>query len=275
MKFSDQEFGKNYLNPKKGHKQLWVGMDTLKRFEKNKTKHPDNFSIKHYTEHPIVYSVNNDFYRTPDDFNSNELGNMYLGCSHTFGSGLYLEDIWAYKLNSIIGGKFWNLGIGGTGFITAYRVFMHYIEKLQVSNVFMFVQYTFRYEGFMDNRWQRLAGFSFGEGLLDLSSPLAKFLLNHRTAFLISTMVLKSISYECDKRGINFYFYNKAPGGKITIEEMSENKQRCGRDLIHMPTLYHDKLCDTFYEMYKSKKVFKTQEKDLDIFAGTPKKQYI
>ena len=116
MKFSDQEFGKNYLNPKKGHKQLWVGMDTLKRFEKNKTKHPDNFSIKHYTEHPIVYSVNNDFYRTPDDFNSNELGNMYLGCSHTFGTGLYLEDIWAYKLNSIIGGKFWNLGIFGVSF---------------------------------------------------------------------------------------------------------------------------------------------------------------
>ena len=275
MKFSDEEFRKNYLNPKLGHKHLWSGRDNLTRFEKNKIKYPDNFSIKHYTEHPIVYSVNNDFYRTPDDFNSNEVGNMYLGCSHTFGIGLYLEDIWAYKLNNIIGGKFWNLGIGGTGFITAYRVFMHYIEKLQVSNVFMYVPHPFRYEVFLDNKWERLGGWMFGENKMDPFSPLAKFLLNHRTAFLISTMVLKSISYECEKRGIDFYFYNLPPAEPKTTEELSHNKQRTARDLIHMPVVYHDKLCDTFYEMYKSKKVYKKQEKDVEIFGDTKKIHYI
>lgn len=275
MKFSDEEFRKNYINTNNGHKQKWVGMDSFNRFEKHKTVFPDNFSIKHYSENPIEYSLNNDFFRTPDDFNSNDIGNIYLGCSHTFGTGLYLEDIWAYKLNNIIGGKFWNLGVGGTGFMTAYRVFMHYIDKLQASNVFMYVQYPFRYEVYQDDRWQRLAGFTFGDNLMDPFSPLAKFLLNHRTAFIISTMVLKSITYECDKRGIDFYFHNLAPGRAISNEELSENKQRCGRDLIHMPTFYHDNLCETFLEMYKSKKVYKSQEKDVDIFGGTRKKHYI
>lgn len=275
MKFSDEIFSNNYFNTNKGHKQKWFGKDSFDRFEKHKTIFPDNFSIKHYSENPIEYSFNNDFFRTPDDFNSNDIGNIYLGCSHTFGSGLYLEDIWAYKLNNIIGGKFWNLGVAGSGFMTAFRLFMYYIDKLQVSNVFMYVRYPFRYEVYQDNRWQKLNLSLFSDNSRGPADPLAKFLVNHRTAFMVSSMVLKSITYECDKRGIDFYFYNLVPGKEISHEELSKNKQRSARDFMHMPTFYHDNLCETFLEMYKSKKVYKTQEKDIDIFGGTNKKYYI
>ena len=72
----------------------------------------NNFSIKYYIENPIKYKLNNFGFRTPDDFNSEDEGNVFLGCSHTFGIGHHLENVWSYKLNQIIGGKFWNLGIG-------------------------------------------------------------------------------------------------------------------------------------------------------------------
>lgn len=276
MNFSDQEFGLNNIDRKKGHTQNWTGADHFKRFYSNKVLRPNNFSIKHYSENPIKYNFNNEFYRTPDDFNSESTGNMYLGCSHTFGTGLYLEDTWSYKLNSFVGGKFWNLGVEGSGFSTAYRVFMHYIEKLKVTNVFMYAPYPFRSEFYDKPKWKRLATNKKG---LDANSALGKVVLNFHTAFITSTMVLKSIDYECEKRGIDFYFYNVEgnfiPGRDISHEVLSKNKQRCARDLIHFPTFYHDTLCETFLDMYKLKKVFKTQEKNINLFGETKEKFYI
>ena len=40
----------------------------------------------------IEYKLNNEGFRTPDDFNSMDEGNIFLGCSHTFGVGLPIEN---------------------------------------------------------------------------------------------------------------------------------------------------------------------------------------
>ena len=88
---------------------MWFGTDFKELFEKNYKKYPNDESLKYYQENPIEYISNNYGFRTTDDFNDTDEGNVFLGCSFTFGLGLHLEDTWAYKVNKTIGGKFWNL----------------------------------------------------------------------------------------------------------------------------------------------------------------------
>ena len=100
---------------------MWFGTDFKELFEKNYKKYPNDESLKYYQENPIEYISNNYGFRTTDDFNDTDEGNVFLGCSFTFGLGLHLEDTWAYKVNKTIGGKFWNLSLPGCGMDESFR----------------------------------------------------------------------------------------------------------------------------------------------------------
>lgn len=108
-------------------------------------------SLKYYKENPIEYKFNNYGFRTPDDFNDTDEGNIFLGCSHTFGTGHHLENTWAYKVNKEVGGKFWNLSQGGTGIQTDYRLLLGWKDDLKIKNIFHFTKPHPRFEFFYDN----------------------------------------------------------------------------------------------------------------------------
>ena len=110
-------------------------------------------------ENPIEYKLNNEKFRTPDDFNLIDEGNVYLGCSHTFGIGLHLENVWSYKLNQKIGGKFWNLSVAGTGVVSHYRILKGYYKELKIKNIFHFAPKYPRFEFIINHK-----PFSFNMG---------------------------------------------------------------------------------------------------------------
>ena len=105
--------------------------DNEELFKENLAKYPDNKELLHYRDNPIKYALNDYGFRTPDNFdNAEEEGNVFLGCSHTFGIGHYLENTWSWRLNQKIGGKFWNLSAPGTGIGTAARLLGEFKNKL-------------------------------------------------------------------------------------------------------------------------------------------------
>jgi hypothetical protein len=121
------------LNNFEGQNYSHISSDTMMRWEENLKKEKNNPSIQYYIKYPIVYKLNNEGFRTPDDFNSNDEGNVFLGCSHTFGIGHHLENVWSYKVSNVIGDKFWNLYMGGTGVMTHFRIFLAYYKKLKIK----------------------------------------------------------------------------------------------------------------------------------------------
>ena len=76
----------------------WLSPDRLDLFEKNYNQY-NNESLIYYKENPIKYRLNNYGFRSHDDFDDINEGNIFLGCSHTLGVGHHLENTWAYKLN--------------------------------------------------------------------------------------------------------------------------------------------------------------------------------
>ena len=109
-------------------------------------KEPNSDIVEYYKKNPIEYRHNNYGFRTPDDFNDVDIGNVFLGDSFTFGIGLRLEDLWSYKLSQKLGGKFWNLGQPGTSIGTSVRLMLGWKDYLKIDKIFHLIHQYPRFE---------------------------------------------------------------------------------------------------------------------------------
>lgn len=116
----------------------WINGDTEEQYIKS-TK----MGVVHtYKADDVYYNMNKHGFRC-DNFNTMKFGIksvIYLGCSHTFGTGLPEEDCWTYKVHKRIEEvdnttyNYINFGSVGCG-IDYYMHLMPYFKKLNPSYV--------------------------------------------------------------------------------------------------------------------------------------------
>jgi len=88
--------------------------------------------------HGIQYRTNDQGWRTHNHSSDKGSGNMFLGCSFTFGEGVALEDTWAHHVWKAHGTRcFWNLAVAGSGIDTMSRLFWHWAPLLKPQNVYV------------------------------------------------------------------------------------------------------------------------------------------
>lgn len=247
--------------PNKIHK--FIPSDSEEEWIKN-LKFKNNISLKYYLDNPIEYKLNNDGFRTPDDFNSEDYGNVFLGCSHTFGIGHHLKNVWSYKLNNIIGGKFWNLGIGGTGVATHFRILLAYYKELKIKNIFHYAPLYPRYEfikngepnNYIISDYKKEWEFEFGNLLVN------SLLTNEQSEinWIAYTSAIKGLASEI---GCNYYLIQGDNG-----RHGSDDNSLQARDLMHHTTEYQHGIYQDFlkiYDMDLYEKYANTQEPIYDI----------
>ena len=224
--------------------ELWCPMDTEDLFNENIKKYPKNKILQYYLENPIEYRFNNYGFRTPDDFNLYDEGNVYLGCSHTIGIGHHLEDTWSFKLNEKIGGKFWNLGVGGSGITTHFRLFLGFYKELKIKNVFHYAPSNHRYEFiFNDNEFLSLNPHENKFNHLFGNSYYQSFMTEKEAEFTYITNV-HAISNLCKEKKCNYHLINNYQN-KIDNDTVA-------RDLIHYGKKWNEELSNKFYKIYKN-----------------------
>ena len=245
----------------------FIETDSVKNWDKHLKRRYNNskkYSIQYYTKNPIKYQLNNCGFRTPDDFNSTDVGNVFLGCSHTFGIGHHLENIWSYKLNQIIGGKFWNLSIGGTGVATHFRLLLGFYKELKIKNIFHFAPKYPRYE-FMENgmpqnyiindykeSWESKFGTLLADSLL--TNEQCEF---HWISYIYA---IKGLAKEI---GCDYYLINGDTGW-----HGQDDNSLLARDLLHHTTKAQHLIYQDFLKIYDNdlyEKYANTQEPILDI----------
>jgi hypothetical protein len=98
----------------------------------------------------VYYKLNSLGYRC-DEFNlESELPVVFMGCSHTFGLGLPVEDTWAYKTLSNIRAKtnktipYWNLARNGSSVDLQFWNLQKHIEQLKPKFIFFLIPAIFR-----------------------------------------------------------------------------------------------------------------------------------
>lgn len=227
----------------------WIPMDTLELFYRNLKKYPDNKTLRHYLENPIEYSLNNYGFRSPDDFNLDGEGNVFLGCSHTFGIGHYLENTWSYMLNQKIGGKFFNMAIPGTGVMTHYRLLTEVLSDIKIKNIFHYAPRYPRYEFYIDNTPTAFAISSDTKEIKDIFGKFYESSLINDDQFNFTydsyIMAIKGLANEI---GCDYYHYSNEnlPHSKdVNILE--------ARDLMHFNVPNQDFLHREFLRQYNEK----------------------
>ena len=117
-----------------------------------KMKSKIDFTLDYYTKNPISYNLNSYQFRS-DEFSSNESGNVFLGCSDTFGVGQLWEHTWPYILSKMAfpNDKIYNLGVPGAGSDTPFRILNSLKDKIKIKNIFHWLPTRHRYEIYMGN----------------------------------------------------------------------------------------------------------------------------
>ena len=131
----------------------WCGTDSNKFFEANlKTKEAK--LLQRYINIPVTYDVNKQNFRTPYEIDKpiKDKVIVTLGCSMTFGVGMYSNFIWPSIVEQSTDYKVLNLGLPGMGVEHSYIALNRAIEAgWNIKKVLHFHPIFGRYVSFIDN----------------------------------------------------------------------------------------------------------------------------
>ena len=222
---------------------FWSQSDSEELFDENVSKKSTRKQLISggWTKDSIMYRYNNYGFRSDDNYNikSPLPGNMFLGDSFTDGIGLNIEDTWGYKLNKKLGGVFYNLGQGGSGLETQYRLFKAWAPIIKPKKVFTLGALEPRRE-FITNPRRK---YPIGAWDLENQQFFQKFLSNDLEVLISYHRTLDAIKRVAQELNIEFY----ALSAQVQFEAMNIEKLNYrARDLMHFGPAYHDYLVNNF-----------------------------
>ena len=222
----------------------WLPCDTEDLFDEHmsKKKTRNLLTAGNWTKDSIEYRFNNYGFRSDDDFDIDDPkpGNMFLGCSFTDGVGLNIEDVWSYKLNQKFGGAFYNLGQGGTGLDTQYRLFKAWAPVLKPKRAFTLGSFEPRREFISENALLRITDYNDEKH----GAVFFRNYLIHEPEIIISyRRSWDAIKFIAIENNIELYVPTKDIESQACIEA---KMNYLGRDLIHPGPAYHDYLVKNF-----------------------------
>ncbi len=186
----------------------------------------NNF-IKLGMDHPGRgwYSLNSQGFRS-DEFTTEHDGKhiLFAGCSHTFGQGVPLEDLWAKKVYDAISQNektsgFFNVSFIGATYIQIVMQLFRYFKKYGDPDV-IFVNLPDAYREFsLALRYQFLKG---GANEITVSDSGWQEHLNTDYINIISIMQFKYLEQYCKDHNIKLYLFS-------TTANPNEDKRDWGR----------------------------------------------
>ncbi len=131
----------------------WCGTDSNKFFDVN-LKSKEAKLLQPYVDTPVTYDVNKQKFRTPYEIDEpiDDEVIVTLGCSMTFGVGMYEHLIWPSIIEQSTKHKVLNLGIPGMGVEHSYIALNRAIEAgWKISKVLQHHPIFGRYVTYSDN----------------------------------------------------------------------------------------------------------------------------
>lgn len=128
----------------------WNGTDTQELYQKNLIKNRSQLELYNWIDRPITYKFNSHGFRA-DEFDSTGSNVVFIGCSHTMGTGLPVESTWAYQVSAELKLKNYNLGVGGASNDTAFRLAHYWIDQLKPKLVVFLSAERTRFELHIDD----------------------------------------------------------------------------------------------------------------------------
>jgi hypothetical protein len=107
----------------------WIPADLEERYNENLVSQYQVLADNNWINNHFTYKFNSHGFRCGEF--SHKPSAMFLGCSFTCGIGLPVERTWSHLVAKSMNLQSVNLGIGGVGPDTAFRLAHHYIPQIQ------------------------------------------------------------------------------------------------------------------------------------------------
>ena len=244
----------------------WYSSDSKSNFE-DYTKKNFKSTYHYFKDNPIIYNFNNEGYRTPDDFETEDEGIVYLGCSHTAGVGTGIGSTWVSKVHEEFDSKCFNLGVPAASAGTCFRLLSYWKEFLNIKKVFHYSLLAPRYEFIYDTKNPRRNWDYFGAYLDDLTKnnkkfPYDNFIMNsfltNEYRIIDQIKNFRAINDICNSLGIKYHLVTEPMLEKWTEDTrdridhyINENKLTFvdARDGVHYDTRTHYILGEYFKKL--------------------------
>jgi len=217
----------------------WFDSDTEKTFDDNwqNIKTRAKLEALGWSKDSIEYRRNDAGFRMDINMSDIKPGecDFYLGCSKTFGTGINLEDTWCWKMSLKRGLPCVNLGWGGSGIETQYRLLKSWAEVLRPKRA-----YTL---GFFMGRREILIGrkyvYALGNWIKDDPRKILYEAICTEDENIISAIrSFDAMRTVCMDYDIELY----APTNKGSVyTDMVDHK---ARDLMHSSPGYHSNIAN-------------------------------
>ena len=193
-----------------------------------------------YECHDLTYSFNSQGFRD-DEFDQRPAA-LAIGCSHTQGIGLKVNQCWPRQLEKLLQKKVWNLGVGGASIDTCYRLLEYWINHLNVDSVFCAVPPCNRYEVFSFNKWLSfLPDEQVPNWLEGYNKNYLIFVENQQLNRSKNIHAMRDI---CIQHNVSFYFDDLDNFYHLKNDAVA-------RDLLHKGLPHQTKLAEDFFTQVK------------------------
>lgn len=213
---------RNFLSPDEEKRWLWL------------VKNEKNYNWK---DTDVIYNINSLGYRSKE-FKHKEACNLYLGCSHTLGEGLPLENTFAYLINQHLDDyALYNAGVRGASPEDCFRRLQTFLH-CNIKRVFFYVPHRARRSFFLNNQWQTLS-MKKDWKFFSKCKPLFSSLYSVEYEQLMFDMAIRATKMLCVENNIPIYM-------------LTHRDLRCtrdARDWSHWGIESHRNLANKFIDM--------------------------
>jgi hypothetical protein len=202
----------------------WVPMDTKELYAENLRNNHANLEKFGWLNNTVSYKFNSYGFRS-DEF-SLEPNMVSLGCSHTCGIGIPIENSWTSIVSNNLNLKNFNLGVGGSSNDTAFRIAHNWLPQLKPKVVVYLSpdRCRFEYHSSPDIR-------NYGPWSNDaLWKSWISDDTNSDVNFLKNTLAIKNICNDLNIKLIHVEYNNLSSLGVLGIYN---NDYDLARDLAH------------------------------------------
>lgn len=190
---------------------------------KNKRNHfldsEPNYECCSYDLNDYGYRAGHDYEPILDD----EDKIICIGCSFTFGIGLYEQETWPYKLSKLVGSNFMNLGFPGGSIRYVLWQLYNVIDKIPNKNIFVLIPPLGRTFNLTDSHF---------------------FCENNKMEVNESYFEYYLIKNFCEKNNIIHFDHSFFGERENSIIELG-----FARDVSHYGEQYQNAVANKFYEM--------------------------
>jgi hypothetical protein len=185
----------------------WLPSDTEELYLKNVESNYSQLVLNGWVDRQFTYKFNSHGFRS-DEFSLDD-SIMFFGCSHTCGIGLPLTSTWTFNVARALKLKCFNLGIGGTGPDTAFRLANHYIHQIKPKIVVYLEPPPGRMSikstgGKIHNFWARITPEAYDD--IGFKHYYEHWLAHEENVLLDSTKHKLAIEMLCYKHNIKFIY---------------------------------------------------------------------